>query len=176
MRQIAGFCLLFFLATTAAARPVSGQVVEIVDYQSIKILDSGGTRMTVRLAGLAELPPGHMLQQQARKRLISLVAGKYVNLDVLDAAQQPSAAVRFGGLDVSARLLQEGLAITTDDSLTGLPKNLQQRYLLAEDQARQDGRGIWFSNRSKQSKNLFRPLRMPPTEPSPSVRTPPVKR
>ena len=166
--------LLLVISGSVHARHISGQVTEIVDYKTINMTDTGGSRQRVELAGLAELPAGHPLQRQARNRLISLIAGKHIELDtVADDRHRPQlAAVSYGGLDVSSRLLQEGLGITTNDSLAVLPENLQRQYLLAEDQARQQLRGIWSGRQPQQGERYYQPYWLQPGIPSPLLHAP----
>ncbi len=143
MKTVIFLVLVFFSGYPTlhqAAQKTSTQVVNIFDDGTLETLSFSGQRQKIRLAGIQTITFPHQIKPATVKRLKSLVLGKTVQLEILN---NQLVLMSLGGMDISSRLLSEGLALLEQTSLQILPIHVRQRLISAEEQARQYRRGIW---------------------------------
>ena len=128
----------FFMALLLAASAGGEQVVRVKDGDSL-VVDSGGYRVDVRLAGIDAPESSQPSGDEARSALSSLVAGKEVELRLVggDAYRRVVAHILVDGVDVNAEMVRRGLAWVPRD-YDPPPHLLRQ-----EDEARAAGVGLW---------------------------------
>ena len=141
--------ILFMLSSSICqlhASQETTQVIEIVSNTEIKTLGPTGRRQQIQLAGIQPVEKHHPINQSGIKRLQSLVLGKTVQLETLPGNQ---VLVRYGGLNVAARLLEEGLVTLDMDGIQQMTPVEQQQFVTAQERAMQNRRGYWFRHQPK---------------------------
>ncbi len=124
----------------------TAQVIEIVSNTEIKTLGPTGRRQQIQLAGIQPIEKNHPINQSGIKRLQSLVLGKTVQLETMPGNQ---AQVSYGGLNIAARLLEEGLVTIDMDGIQQMRPVEQQQFVSAQERAMQNRRGYWFRYQSR---------------------------
>ncbi len=116
----------------------SGKVVTVTDGDTIKVL-TGGKQIKVRLAEIDTPEKKQAFGQRAKQALIGMIAGKAVNVVVVDVDRYGRTVGRVysDGLDVNAEMVKQGFAwvyrqYAKDKSL----------YTL-EDSAKEGKLGLW---------------------------------
>lgn len=136
-------CGLLCALTVAMAgcEAQEGQVIQVFDGDSLRLHESGGAEVEVRLFGI-DAPERHQpWSNRSRQALHRLVRGQSLRLvTVTEDRYGRIVATAFrvnDGLDINAEMVREGHAwvyrrYTDDPALIRL-----------EEQARQAGRGLW---------------------------------
>ena len=137
--------LVIFVAQLQAGQETA-RVVEIVSNTEVKTLGPTGRWQQIQLAGIKPIEKNHPINQSGKKRLQGLVLGKTVQLETLPDNR---TIVTYGGLDISARLLEDGLAQIDGHSLQTMPMGKQQQFISAQERARQYRRGYWFEQKKQ---------------------------
>ena len=136
---------IIFLLATLLPGPVFanqthvGKVVKIADGDTLTLL-TDGRQIKVRLAEIDTPEKGQPFGNKAKQALAGMVFGKQVNVIVVDIdryGRTVGQIVRVDGLDVNAALVEEGFAWV-------YRKYAKRPMLLKlEEQAREEGRGLW---------------------------------
>jgi endonuclease YncB( thermonuclease family) len=174
--QTSFFLLLVFvtgiLTALQAAQQASVQVVNVYDNGTIETISSAGTRQQVRLAGIQAISLPNQIKSATVKRLKTLILGKTVQLTTVENQQ---VFISLGGMDISSRLLSEGVAVIEERSFQHLPMTVQQQFISAEEHARQYRRGIWRHQQPGMSQRYHYPLWPAERLPSPVTNAPVYK-
>ena len=117
------------------------QVTNVINSTEVVTISPSGRRQQLRLAGIKPFAKDYSMNQSAKKRLRTLVLGKTVQI-----SKQPgtNASLSYGGLDIAARLLEEGLATLDEQQLQTMDFNRQQQLFSAQERAIKNHRGHWF--------------------------------
>lgn len=159
MKRICGVVLLwtiFFALPAWAKEPlriIDGVVVKVVDGDTITV-DSGGTRVKVRLDGIdapetekinrkteAVTKPGQPYGEEALRALADKVSNQSVRLEVLaiDKYRRSVSMVWLGDRNINREMVQEGWAWAYRKYL-----DRSNKYFLDDEGiARSEKRGIW---------------------------------
>ena len=140
-------------------QPVEGEVVEVVDWDTITVY-TGGKRERVRLLGIdtpelhhpqrGEEPLGREAGDYTRERLLGLKV-MLIRDPESDDRDRYGRLLRFvelpDGTDFSSELVERGLARV----MTGYNCSRKPDYLRAEEGARERGLGIWGIEERKEA-------------------------
>lgn len=120
------------------------QVTRVIDGDTFDV--EGDIRIRLAGADAPEYPQG-CLSEQAKQRLEELIAGKTVNLEILqtDNFGRSIAYVFVGPLSIDQTLIDEGLA--RNSAANDSP--YQSRLLTGQDNSQKAGRGIWSEKCTK---------------------------
>lgn len=127
------------------------KVIEVVDGDTVKVEQLG----TIRLIGIntpETRAPGRPVEcfgRQATEHLTKLINGKEITLEQ-DSSQQEVdrygrilAYVHHGGRNINLAMIEDGYAY---EYTYNVPYKYQQDFKLAQDDARQNNRGLWASD------------------------------
>lgn len=140
--------LLGPLAATPAAgmpEPIAVEVLQVVDGDSLVVLDPTGRRLDVRLHGIDAPERGQPFADVSRRHLRDTLRGRSVHL-------LPAGTDRFGRLvatvladdtDAGEAQIGAGLAWVFRRFAGSLPQHRRTAYEAAEAEARTERRGLW---------------------------------
>ena len=133
------------LAAQAGAATVTGQVVGVVDGDTIKLLDADQRQHTIRLSGIDAPEKKQAFGQRSKASLSQLVFGQYVQVETgkSDRYGRSLGKVLLAGEDVNLEQLRRGLAWHYKKYANQQPAPERAAYLLAENLARQAEEGLW---------------------------------
>jgi endonuclease YncB( thermonuclease family) len=140
------FVLLLTLAVTiTAAAELLGQVVRVVDGDTITVLDAERTQHIVRLAGIDAPERGQPYSQVSRKNLIALVHGQSVAVEwsKVDRYRRIVGRVVVDGRDANLAQVEAGLAWWFREYAHEQSPVERDAYAAAELDARQRLAGLW---------------------------------
>jgi len=130
--------VLLLVGSSAGAEVITGKVVKVADGDTITILVDR-EQVRVRLANIDTPERKQPWGRRAKQALADLVAGKQVEVEVLDTDRYGRAIglVRVGGIKANRALVNDGHAwvyprYNRDPDLPGI-----------EAEARADRRGLW---------------------------------
>lgn len=135
----------------ASAETLRGMVKAVHDGDTVVLVGRGTGRVTVRLYGV-DAPEtrkpdssGQPFGGQAKRVLMFKVLGKEVAAEVQDRDQygRVVAVLQLAGRDINAEMVTEGMAWAYRQFLNG---PYASRYILLEEQARRQRRGLWRDN------------------------------
>ncbi|CAK0758303.1 Uncharacterized endonuclease [Gammaproteobacteria bacterium] len=147
------FFLSLFCATTAFAADLTGQVVGVINGDTLR-LSTGNQQLKVRLAEIDAPEEKQPWGNRAKQALSDLVLGKEVRVTVqtADRYKQILGRVFVGSMDVNLELVRQGQAWAYRQY------TWDQRLLTAEQEARTARRGLW----SQSQVNLVPPWEWKP--------------
>ena len=124
---------------------VSGKVVKIVDGDTITILDSTNAQHKIRLAGIDAPEHNQAFGQVSKDNLAGLVFGKLVAIeyDKVDRWGRLVGKVGIEGNDECLEQIKAGLAWHYKEYAREQSPADQKLYANAEQEARQQKRGLW---------------------------------
>ena len=107
-----GFLLAVFLQSTVLAAELEGQVVGVLDGDTIDVLTPTKTQVRVRLAGIDAPEKGQAFGTVAKKELSDLVFGKPVTVEwrKKDRYGRTVGKVIVNGVDANLKMVEAGLA------------------------------------------------------------------
>lgn len=143
MQRLFILILLSFIPTLILAsspRLETVQISGIANAISLDIIHASGYRSRKQLAGIRMLPRFPIYHRALEKRLQVLAMGRPLQMQSLN---NQTALFFYGGENLSARLLSEGLVVIDPLSLQWLTLHQQQQLIEALEQARNKGLGIW---------------------------------
>lgn len=161
--------VFLLVALPIQASQESAQVIEIVSSTEIKTLGPTGRRQQIRMAGIKPVQDNHPVNHSGEKRLHSLILGKTVMLEKLPDNR---VLINYGGLDVAARLLEEGLTVIDEQSMQVMNPGKQQQYISAQEQAARYERGYWFKQNQRAVQRYHYPQWPAPGLPMPLTNAP----
>ena len=175
MKTVFLVVLIFFSSLHSAlhaGQQANVQVVNIFGNGTIETISTSGKRQRVSLAGVQAITFPNRIDSATVKRLKSLILGKTVQLE---AISHQLALISMGGMDISSRLLSEGVALIEENSFQLLPMAVQQQFISATEQARQYRRGIWQQQHPGMPQRYHHPLWPADRLPSPITNAPVYK-
>lgn len=145
MRRRLGLSILF-LAAACQAELIGGQVVKVIDGDTITVLDAGKVQHKVRLTGIDAPEKSQAFGQKSRASLAELVAGRTVIVETykMDRHGRPIGKVLLNGQDVNIKQIRRGMAWYYRDYKRGLSASDKQSYDRAESNARAFRKGFWW--------------------------------
>ncbi|WP_082605557.1 thermonuclease family protein [Curvibacter sp. PAE-UM] len=147
MRSIlTNFAFLFLLLSSpmAVAWTLQGQVVAIVNGDTIRVRDERKVQHTVRLAGIDAPEKFQKHAQRSEDALREFVFQKYVTVEVPRQGGSPRLGkVVVAGRDVGLELLADGAAWYDPSRAQDLAAQDRQAYAAAQADARERRAGLW---------------------------------
>ncbi len=124
---------------------LTGKVINVVDGDSITVLDSTNTQHRIRLQGIDAPERKQAFGDASRKHLASLVAGKEVTVKWAkrDRYRRIVGFVIVDGQDVNLAQVKAGMAWFYQYYQKELSAENRKLYAQAEDQARSNKMGLW---------------------------------
>jgi len=141
---LATFCLS---ATAQQQRTVTGKVVAVADGDILTVLDAEKRQHMIRLDGIDAPESSQMFGDKARQSLSDLVRGKTVTVTSSKVARNGwiVGKVTLDGKDINLEQIRRGYAWFYRKYANELSRIDAKVYELAEDDARDKGRGLWAS-------------------------------
>ncbi|AJE21561.1 thermonuclease family protein [Azotobacter chroococcum] len=132
--------LLLLGSNTAMAEEITGQVVEVLNGDTLSLLTSDDWQIHVRLANIDAPNPSQPYSDKARQTLSALALGKRATLKVQarDMAGRSVAQVFIEGKDINREMVRRGAAWVAHDHAAP-PVHL----LPDEAAAKRERRGLW---------------------------------
>ncbi|MFC0710620.1 thermonuclease family protein [Azorhizophilus paspali] len=132
--------LLLLSSPPAPAEKVTGQVVEVLDGDTLSLLTSDDWQIHVRLAGIDAPEASQPYGDQARQTLSELVLGKRATLQVAarDSTGRSVAQLTVEGRDINLEMVRYGAAWVAYNQDAPPP-----HLLPVEAEAKRQRRGLW---------------------------------
>ena len=146
--------LLFPVVLLSSKNDIQGKVVKVADGDTITILNSENKQIKIRLYGIDAPEKAQDFGKVSKEYLAELVAGKTVNVTVLDTDRYGRSVgrIKIEGKEVAEEMLKLGLAWLYT-AYCKIPECEQWKEL--ETQAKTDKIGLW-SNPTAQAPWLWR--------------------
>ncbi len=109
------FLLLWLAAHAALAETVSGEVITVVDGDTLTVREAGGRRHRVRLAGIDAPERGQPFYLRAARSLAAICYRKNASVETeeQDGGGLPAAKVKCAGVDANGEQVRRGMAWTS---------------------------------------------------------------
>lgn len=129
-------------------RTIGGTVTKVSDGDTLQVTDDQGTKVKIRLYG-ADAPetakpnkPGQPGGEESFQALRSKVAGKYIQVQIMDIDQYKRAVgiVWVGNRPINLEMVADGWAWAYRQYLD---RPYSSEFIKAEETARRAGKGIW---------------------------------
>lgn len=133
------------MAGAAAAQPITGRVVEVIDGDTVTVLVQGREQLKVRLAGIDAPERKQAFGQRAKRQLSALVFGKAVTVvgRKQDRYRRLIAKLLVEGQDANLEMIALGYAWHFKRyELEQSPAD-RVAYAQVEARARAERRGLW---------------------------------
>ncbi|GAB3372854.1 thermonuclease family protein [Azotobacter armeniacus] len=132
--------LLLLGSPQAQAEEITGQVIEVLDGDTLSLLTSDDWQIHVRLAGIDAPDLTQPYNDKARQTLSNLALGKRATLQVQarDLAGRSVAQMFIEGLDVNREMVRRGAAWVAQDHAAPAAD-----LLPVEAEAKRERRGLW---------------------------------
>lgn len=132
--------LLFPLAVNAQWR-----IDHVVDGDSLRLFDTNGQRVTVRLAGIDAPEKTQAYADRSRQNLQALVSdcAPEVQIQKIDRYGRSISQVFCGERDLALAQLESGLAWHFSRYANEQPPALRTAYVQAEQRSKEAGLGLW---------------------------------
>lgn len=137
--------LLASVAGAAAAQPITGRVVEVIDGDTVMVLVQGREQLKVRLAGIDAPERKQAFGQRAKQKLSALVFDKAVTVvgHKHDRYRRLIAKLLVAGQDANLEMVALGYAWHFKRyELEQSPED-RVAYAQVEERARTERRGLW---------------------------------
>ena len=127
------------------AYTMSGRVVRVDNGNTVTIVDSNNVQHTVRLQDVQAPGLGFPSGIKSQRNLQGMVGGKHVTIDYdpKTGFGAPTGRVYLGGEDINLKQVEQGMAKYRSSSL-GTDKDTERQYEEAQEQAKNEERGIWY--------------------------------
>ncbi len=135
--------LLLVLSLPIQSATIDGRVFAVLTGNQITVSTGDGKFRNVILLGVAVPDTDSSAGRDAKRQLHSLLAGQVVTIEyrTLNPLGVIIGTVYRAGANMNLRLIQSGLARAKSEQ--GLDREMLNRYLAAEQQARQRRLGVW---------------------------------
>lgn len=136
------FSIILLLGNTQAkAEEITGQVIEVLDGDTLSLLTSDDWQIHVRLASIDAPDLSQPYSNKARQTLSALALGKRATLQVVarDLAGRSVARMFIKELDINREMVRRGAAWVAHDDDAAPPIHL----LPVEAEAKRERRGLW---------------------------------
>ena len=133
------------IAMSLNAATLQGKVVSVADGDTITVLDSQKTQHKIRLQGIDAPERAQPFGNKSRQSLHELVHGKQVTVDYQkkDKYGRVVGKILLNNTDVCLEQLKRGMAWHYKQYANEQPKEDQETYSLAEQQAKTELKGLW---------------------------------
>lgn len=140
--------LLLPLSSLASAGMISGQVVQVIDGDTL-VLETNRQRQTVDLAGIDAPERLQPFGAESKNSLIQLAFNKPAQAECVAARKQgrQTCVVRVQDVDLAQSLLSSGMAWWDRQAGSDQGKDAQGLYQGAEFMAQARRRGLWSEQR-----------------------------
>jgi endonuclease YncB( thermonuclease family) len=166
MKQITVILLLFAFPSLIMAYTTSGRVLRVDSGNTVTIVDANNIQHTLRLQDVRVPGTNRVEGQQSLSNLQRLIGGKHVivNYDPKTGYQNPTGRVYLGETDINLKQIQDGMAKYQPSGMED-DKQIAQQYEAAQDQAKQENRGIWYTPRKRPGPPTYERRLIAPSEP-----------
>jgi len=137
--------LLVFAIHPALAAQLQGRVVGVSDGDTITLLTSEHRQFKIRLSGIDAPEKKQAFGAFAKESLSRQVFGRPVIVEwtKTDRYGRIVGKIEIGGVDVNLEQVREGSAWVYTQYLKELPEADRKLYLEAEQEAKDEKRGLW---------------------------------
>ena len=144
MRMFFGLALLLAVSLCGAAT-ISGQIVGVVDGDTVDVLTADHEQIRIRVAGIDAPEKGQAFGQRSKQKMAELVFGKpaTVQFDKRDRYGRTIGKVFVNGRDAGLALLDAGLAWHYKKYEKEQSESDRWTYADAEQNARRSRVGLW---------------------------------
>lgn len=144
LSRIYVIALLSFCFSLEAAT-LQGKVVSVADGDTITVLDSQKTQHKIRLQGIDAPERAQAFGNKSKQSLHEMVHGKQVTVDYQkkDKYGRVVGKILLNSTDVCLEQLKRGMAWHYKQYANEQPKEDQETYSLAEQQAKTELKGLW---------------------------------
>ena len=142
---LAALMLLVFAIHPALAAQLQGRVVGVSDGDTITLLTSEHRQFKIRLSGIDAPEKKQAFGAFAKESLSRQVFGRPVIVEwtKTDRYGRIVGKIEIGGVDVNLEQVREGSAWVYTQYLKELPEADRKLYLDAEQEAKDEKRGLW---------------------------------
>jgi endonuclease YncB( thermonuclease family) len=150
MKQITVILLLFTFPSLAIAYTMSGRVLRVDNGNTVTIVDSNNIQHTIRLQDVRVPGTNKIEGQQSLSNLQRLIGGKHVivNSESRTDYKAPTGRVYLGETDINLKQIRDGMAKYQPSGMVE-DKQIAQQYEAAQDRAKEENRGIWYTPRNR---------------------------
>lgn len=140
-----GFLLAVLLQSSVVAAELEGQVVGVLDGDTIDVLTTTKTQVRVRLAGIDAPEKGQAFGNVSKKELSDLVFGKQVSVEwrKMDRYGRTVGKVIVDGVNANLKMVEAGLAWHYKQYAREQSPTDRASYAQAEERARAEAIGLW---------------------------------
>ena len=133
------------IAMSLNAAILQGKVVSVADGDTITVLDSQKTQHKIRLQGIDAPERAQAFGNKSKQSLHEMVHGKQVTVDYQkkDKYGRVVGKILLNNTDVCLEQLKRGMAWHFKQYANEQPKEDQETYSLAEQQAKTELKGLW---------------------------------
>ena len=142
---LAAFALLAVFVWDATAATLAGRVVGVADGDTVTVLTAEKRQFKIRLSGIDAPEKKQAFGAHAKETLARQLFGQAVVVEwsKLDRYGRIVGKIEVEGIDVNLSQVREGSAWVYVQYLRELPAADRQLYLEAQQQAREERRGLW---------------------------------
>ncbi|MEY3886152.1 MAG: Thermonuclease precursor [Pseudomonadota bacterium] len=133
------------MAMSLNAATLQGKVVSVADGDTVTVLDSQKTQYKIRLQGIDAPERAQAFGNKSKQSLHEIVHGKQVTVDYQkkDKYGRVVGKILLNNTDVCLEQLKRGMAWHYKQYANEQPKEDQETYSLAEQQAKTELKGLW---------------------------------
>jgi len=133
------------MAMSLNAATLQGKVVSVADGDTVTVLDSQKTQYKIRLQGIDAPERVQAFGNKSKQSLHEIVHGKQVTVDYQkkDKYGRVVGKILLNNTDVCLEQLKRGMAWHYKQYANEQPKEDQETYSLAEQQAKTELKGLW---------------------------------
>lgn len=142
---LAAWLLLVFVAQSAFAAQLQGRVVGVSDGDTVTVLTDEHRQFKIRLSGIDAPEKKQAFGSFSKQTLSQRIYGRPVVVEwsKTDRYGRIVGKIEVEGRDVNLEQVREGSAWVYTQYLKELPEADRKRYLEAEQQAKEERRGLW---------------------------------
>lgn len=165
-RALALLMLPLIISISASATDLSGQVIEVIDGNTISLKSLSHT-IKVRLLAVAPPEPSQPYAEVARQHLTDLILRKFVVVRYTGIGDRGYLVGRIllEQGDVNAQMLRDGVAWYYQPEATNLSEADRELYSACEKAARSERRGLWQDQAPVAPWDFRKSLQPPPPAP-----------
>jgi len=166
MKQITVILILFIFPSLAIAFTMSGRVLRVDSGNTVTIVDSNNIHHTIRLQDVRVPGINKTEGQQSLSNLQRLIGGKHVTVNSKSRTdyQAPTGRVYLGETDINLKQIQDGMAKYQPSGMVE-DKQIAKQYEVAQDKAKRENRGIWYTLRNRPGTPTYERRLIAPSEP-----------
>ena len=137
--SLALWSILLFASLTSHAKEIQGNVIAVLDGDTIIVLTSDNMQYRIRFDQIDAPEKSQAYGQVAKKYLSSLIYKRTVDVNIKDKDRygRSIGEVFYKGENINLRMIQEGYAWAYQKYVT------DRTYLIAQEQAFKKRKGLW---------------------------------